>query len=170
QRYLSMTEFTQAVETTAKPRPAAEPVTPSREVQRPTPAPKPEPATPAGGPPSSAALLGELFGSMVLAGLFRGLATALGAAIVPGQSAEDLGAVFFLTVAASWAVLVPAKFWTRPLEESLSRRTVQMLLGVAVGAVALWVEGWTLDGGVRVRDGVTASVSRSVPLQPSLVE
>ena len=118
QRYLSVSEFAQAVESTAKPRPSTEPVTPSRDNPRPAPLSTKEPGAPAAGPPSSAALLGELFGSMVLAVVFAALATAFWAAVVQSQSAEDLGAVFFLTVAASWAILVPSKFWTRPLEES----------------------------------------------------
>src|SRR5207237_5041926 len=93
----------------------------------------------------------ELFGSMVLAVVFAALATAFWAAGVQGQPLSGLASVFFLTVTTSWAVLVPAKFLVRSVEESLSRRLVFLLLGVVVGAAALWVEGWSPDVGLRGR-------------------
>ena len=49
---------------------------------------------------------------MVLAAVFSALATALWAALAQTPSVGDLGTVFFLAVAASWAILVPTKFWS----------------------------------------------------------
>jgi uncharacterized membrane protein YfcA len=34
---------------------------------------------------------------------------------------------------ASWAVLVPTKFWTRPMEDSWARRVVMLILGGLIG-------------------------------------
>jgi hypothetical protein len=150
QRYASMAEMGQAIEEVR-----AEP-TPSRPgpehpaLEQPPPRPAPRPAAPAEssapGRSSLAGAVGELCGSMVLATVFAALATALWAALAQSRSIEDLGAVFFLTVSASWAVLIPTKFWTRPMEDSWTRRVVMLMLGGLIGLHALWLEGWTLAG------------------------
>src|SRR2546430_5918788 len=59
--------------------------------------------------------IAELSGSMALSALFSALGTMLWAALSRAHGMQDmnlLGLVFFLTVATSWAVLVPAKFWS----------------------------------------------------------
>ena len=42
--------------------------------------------------------------------------------------------MFFVTVAVSWAVLVPAKFWTTHPGDGWGRRLVLMVLGTVIGA------------------------------------
>jgi hypothetical protein len=56
----------------------------------------------------------------------------------------ELGKLFFLTVGASWAVLVPAKFWTARRGNPWARRVVMLLLGALVGVQAYWLDGGTL--------------------------
>ena len=46
------------------------------------------------------------------------------------KNLSDVGTIFFLTVAASWAVLVPAKLWAYHKGDSWRRRLVMMFLGV----------------------------------------
>jgi hypothetical protein len=95
----------------------------------------------------------ELSGSMALAALFALLGTVLWAALNHAAGHLDLrqnavwvelGTVFFLTVAASWAVLVSGKFWTQRRGDSWTRRLVMMFLGVVIGGSTLWLHGWTL--------------------------
>jgi hypothetical protein len=80
---------------------------------------------------------------MVLATIFAALATILWGALAQGQQLTYLSRVFFLVVLASWAVLVPAKFWPERRGDSWTRRVVMMLLGGLVGLSAWWLDGWT---------------------------
>jgi hypothetical protein len=85
----------------------------------------------------------ELCGSLALTVVFAGLATTLWAALGQMRTLSELSTVFFLTVAASWAILVPAKFWTERRGDGWTRRVVMMLLGVVLGLLALWLDGWS---------------------------
>jgi hypothetical protein len=94
-------------------------------------------------------LTSQLCGSMVMTVLFAALGTALWVAIGPtrlGSQSRTLthaGTLFFLTVAASWAILMPGKFWTERRGDSWTRRMVMMVVGGFVGLLALWLEGWS---------------------------
>jgi hypothetical protein len=94
----------------------------------------------------------ELCGALALSVLFTGLGTVLWAAVAPRHTLTDLSTVFFLTVAASWAVLIPSKFWpTRSqragrgerASDSWTRRLTLMVLGGLVGLSAWWLDGWS---------------------------
>ncbi len=62
-----------------------------------------------------------------------------------GGSYKNLTPLFFLTVAASWCVLIPNKLWLPSAqEESWTRRLLQMTLGFGVGVFALWLEGYEM--------------------------
>jgi hypothetical protein len=87
--------------------------------------------------------IAELSGSLALTALFAGLATALWAALGNLRDVTEIGPLFFLTVAASWCILLPAKIWTEKKGDSWARRLVMMVLGIGVGAAALWLEGWS---------------------------
>jgi hypothetical protein len=100
----------------------------------------------------------ELCVSLVLAALLAGAGTMLWAALSHGSfSTNQVIQIFFLTVAASWAVLIPAKCWANYRGDTWARRIVMMILGLLVGMGALWVDGWSppseivmarADGGV----------------------
>ena len=52
--------------------------------------------------------------------------------------------MFFLTVAVSWAVLIPGKFWTAQRDrERWGRRLAMGSLGALIGLAAMWLDGWT---------------------------
>jgi hypothetical protein len=150
-RYASMTEMAKAVEAIgtgpARPVPVARPRPAEAAAAAPPPPPKPRPrprdedipvVVPA---PTVRGQVAELSGSMALAAVFGLLGTALWASVAGGPI-SDLGTVYFLTVATSWAVLVPGKVWSTHRGDSWRRRLVMMFLGVLVGMGALWANGW----------------------------
>jgi hypothetical protein len=89
----------------------------------------------------------------------------------PGNRLELLGSLFFLTVAVSWAILLPTKFWephlrgawilTRfrsrhgnaanengtglpPTADGIGRRLCMAGLGLAIGLGVWWLDGWNV--------------------------
>ena len=87
----------------------------------------------------------ELCGSLVLAVVMAGLGSMLWASVGNNSaSSNDLLASFYLTVATCWAIIIPAKLWSQNRGDSWSRRIVMMGLGIAVGFIALWLDGWSL--------------------------
>lgn len=161
-RYRSMVDMARAVEAVGTEAPRAVPVARPRAVPvgaaeaRPAaqaaarvPPPRPvEPAIPTVLPAETAReAVGQLSLSMMLSVLLALAGTTLVAAF--GHSlgmARDLtgvGTIFFMTVAASWAVLAPAKVWSRQRGSSWPRRLVMLKMGVLVGVAWLWVRGWT---------------------------
>jgi hypothetical protein len=147
QRYASLAEMARAIETLG--------VDSSR-----TPEPKPTPARrtpvverpqPRGQEPVLTALpavalrdkVQELCGSLALTVVFAALATTLWAALGQMRTLSELSTIFFLTVASSWAILIPAKFWTERRGDPWTRRVVMMVLGGLIGLGGLWLDGWT---------------------------
>jgi hypothetical protein len=151
-RYGNLGEMARAVEAIASPSRAAEPA------RAPLPPPRParpipvEPPRPISQEPiltalpavSARGLVGELSGSMLLSVIFAALLVAVWATLGQVQELAQMGNVFFLTVATSWAVLIPSKIWTERRGDSWSRRVVLLFLGLVLGVVALWLGGWGL--------------------------
>jgi hypothetical protein len=91
-------------------------------------------------------LLAELCGSMLLAAVLAGLLCILLAGLLRLNDFTEVGNYFFLTVAACWAILIPAKLWTRRIHDSLARRVLMMCLGLVIGLGALWLDGQDVRG------------------------
>ncbi|MBM4069257.1 MAG: serine/threonine protein kinase [Planctomycetes bacterium] len=95
--------------------------------------------------PTLTRALAELAGSLLLAACIAG---ALGLAweilVQPGNNSAVLE-VFGLATACSWCVLVPAKAWRQPADDSWPRRFIMTALGLALGIVAAWLEGQPLE-------------------------
>jgi hypothetical protein len=89
--------------------------------------------------------LGELCGSMILSVLFAALTLPLWATLGKADDPMDpsgvitLSTVFFLTVAACWAILVPAKLWTERPGDPWTRRLIMLGLGGLIGLLSLWL-------------------------------
>lgn len=149
QRFASMAEMVRAVETAgvgalparAAAVPAALPARPA-ESARPRLSDPVLNVLPVETPRSRAA---ELCSSLVMAVVFAALGAALWAALGRGRNPAELGNLFFLTVAASWAVLIPAKFWTARRNNPWGRRVVMLVLGATVGLQAWWLQGWSAE-------------------------
>ena len=87
----------------------------------------------------------ELCASLVLAVVMAGLGSMLWASVGNSSaSSNDLLASFYLTVATCWAIIIPAKLWSPNKGDSWSRRLVMMGLGITVGLIALWLDGWSM--------------------------
>jgi serine/threonine protein kinase len=146
-RFATLAEMAKAVEDVQRPEVERVRVT----VEEPTP-----PAAPAVQPVveqlpsvlparSFQGQVAELCGSLVLAVVMAGLGSMLWASVGNSSaSSNDLLASFYLTVATCWAIIIPAKLWTPNKGDSWSRRLVMMGLGIAVGFIALWLDGWSL--------------------------
>jgi hypothetical protein len=170
QRYASMAEMARAIEALGVESsrvPAAAPAPPPKGAAAPARSPRPqEPILTALPAVSRRAQLMELCGSMLLVVLFTGLGSILWTAIIrpkPGDVLLEMGRVFFPTVAACWAVLVPSKFWTERRGDSWLRRFALLLVGSIVGLGGWWMDGGTLGLIPVDRDG--ASLLAFVPSQ-----
>jgi hypothetical protein len=87
--------------------------------------------------------LAELSGSMAMAAVVAVLLCIIWAAVTRNNLVK-IGPYFFLTLACTWAVLVPAKIWGKRVDDSWWRRVTLMCLGVLIGAAALWLEGYDM--------------------------
>ena len=170
QRYASMAEMARAVEalgTEPSRVPAAAPTLPPKVAAVPARSPRqPEPVLVALPAVSRRAQLTELCGSMLLSVLFTGLGSILWTAILQPKADDvvlEMGRIFFPTVAACWAILVPSKFWTDRRGDSWLRRFALLLVGGLVG-----LGGWWMDGGSIPND--FASLSPLALKRPSTVE
>jgi hypothetical protein len=151
QRYTSMAEFANTVETMAKPSPSPVIPPPLPKAVGPAPAARTVPVSSSTIPEvlpvvhSTRGSIGELTGSMAMIAVLGLLTTMLWAAI----SKEDwhwLGTTYFLTVAVSWTVLLPAKLWNQHNRENIwSRRLTMAVFGALIGVFALWLDGWNLN-------------------------
>jgi hypothetical protein len=149
QRYASMNEMGRAIEKLVAgsgnvPKAAIPVLSPPIQTLKAPMPPQPEPPIMTALPATT--LRGqvvELCGSMSMAVLFAALATTLWAAVGGTNELATLGPLFFLTVASSWAVLVPGKFFTERRGDVWTRRMVMMVLGGLIGVLALWLNGWS---------------------------
>jgi hypothetical protein len=143
QRYASMAEMARAVESVGhdgKGIPVAQEVTPPVAPARPQ-----EPILTALPALTWRGLTVELCSALLMAVLFTGLGTILWAAVTSKNSWADLSTTFFLTVATTWAILVPSKIFGQRRGDSLRRRVILLLMGGLVGLGAWWLDGWSPD-------------------------
>jgi hypothetical protein len=122
---------------------------------------------------SARGLIGELTGSMFMAVVLSFLATLPWASLLrwdtdrTGSPLPLLGSLFLVTVAVSWAVLIPTKLWAArafappgdrkltggrgsptqfevsgPTGDGWGRRFCMAALGLFIGLGALWLDGW----------------------------
>ena len=143
-RYETLAEMAKVVEDAARPEIIDRPV-----VQEHPPAVEPIPQPELEVHPSVLPVrsvqtkIAELCGSLVLSVIMAGLGSLLWASVSNSTaSTNDLFASFYLTVATCWAIIIPAKIWSHHKGDSWSRRLVMMGLGIGIGFIALWLDGW----------------------------
>ena len=170
QRYASMAEMARAVEAlgveSSRVPAAASPPLP-RIAAAPARSPRqPEAVLTALPAVSRRAQLMELCGSMLLAVLFTGLGSILWTAIRQPKADDlflEMGRVFFPTVAACWAILIPSKFWTERRGDSWLRRFALLFVGGLVGLGGWWMDGGALSLVPINLDAGSSSLSAVVP-------
>ncbi|HBO42988.1 MAG TPA: hypothetical protein DD670_03450 [Planctomycetaceae bacterium] len=105
-----------------------------------------EPPTPALIVKSGRERVADLLGSMLLAAVVSIVMTLAIAAATPAlgwQVAPEVFAYILLaSIAGSWFVLVPSKFWEGTRGDSLLRRLVMMAMGVTLGVFAWGAMQW----------------------------
>jgi serine/threonine protein kinase len=80
--------------------------------------------------------LTELLGSMLLASLVAGVLCVVMALLVDGQPQwNQLLWLGIVGTAGAWLILIPAKFWEGRESDSMHRRFVMLLIGLALGLV-----------------------------------
>jgi hypothetical protein len=92
-------------------------------------------------PLNARARLAELCGSLALAAVLAGLFSVFSTAVLGHAGLLESGVSFFLTVSCTWAVLISAKLWPIARDDSWTRRTCMLVLGLGVGLEALWLDG-----------------------------
>jgi serine/threonine protein kinase len=168
-RYSSTAEMARAVEAAAgpsvEPLPvaappvAAPPLPPPPPAAPPTPAPAPQvsplpvaplvPATPQlpQARPVTASLrdrLTDTSGTMVKAPLIAALALVPYALIAQTTDTASLARLFLLTTALSWAMVIGAGGARAHTSDAWTRRLRLAGLGVLIGALAFWLDGWNV--------------------------
>jgi hypothetical protein len=88
--------------------------------------------------------ISELAGSLAMSAVLALLLCIVWAAVIRTNNITKIAPCFFLALASSWAVLLPSKMWTTRVADSWKRRVALMCLGVGVGVLSLWLEGYQL--------------------------
>ncbi|MFM8271750.1 MAG: protein kinase domain-containing protein [Gemmata sp.] len=140
------------------PLPRGRPVAPPgpadvpREAARPVAVPT-RPAPP--GPLTSAARdrLTELAAAFAQAPLVAAACTAPWAVFQVSVPWTVLGRVFLLATVLSWAMMVVGRLPRRSESNPWGRRAVQLAVGLCVGALAFWLDGWALPTGTANASG-----------------
>jgi hypothetical protein len=143
-RYASIAEMARAVEQIGAPAAMATPT--------PTPVARPQRVgVPAVLPVEIGvrARVAELCGSMTLSAVVSGLFAMIWAAVDQTREPAEFGSLLLLLVLGSWGVLMPAKLWDQRRGDTWFRRGIQLVLGMGLGVVTAWLNGWSFaDAGV----------------------
>ncbi len=110
------------------------------------PAAKPAAPLPVSGPLPVAVRdrLTELAGAFVLTPLVTAACTAPWAVFQSSVQWTLLARVFLLSTVLAWAVVLIGRLPKRSESNPWGRRAIQFVVGVCVGALAFWLDGWAL--------------------------
>jgi hypothetical protein len=88
----------------------------------------------------------DLFGALLFSTLVAAAMTVVMALIlgIPDSDPrpERLAWLFLMSVAGSWTVLIPSKFWEGTKGEATPRRFLMMVLGMGLGVLAMGTMNW----------------------------
>ncbi len=137
----------------AAPVPAADVVDVQAEVVRETAPPAPSPATlnasqrPANVNPATHTFrdrLTELAGGFALTPIVTAACTAPWAVFQTSVPWTLLGRVFLLSTVLAWAVMLIGRLPKRSESNPWGRRAIQLVVGLCIGALAFWLDGWAI--------------------------
>ncbi len=111
--------------------------------------PRARPTAPAPGPLTQTARdrLTELAGGFALAPLVTAACTAPWALFQSSVQWSLLARVFLLSTVLAWAVMVIGRLPKSKEQNAWGRRAIQATVGLCLGALALWLDGWALPTG-----------------------
>lgn len=121
-------------------RPVATPISLPR--ARPTAPPPPPP-----GPLTTRDRLTELAGGFALAPVVAAACTAPWAVFQSAVPWSLLGRVFLLSTVLAWAIMLIGRLPKRNEQNPWGRRAIQLVVGLSLGALAFWLDGWSLPTG-----------------------
>ncbi len=124
-------------------RPVATPVSLPRPKSRYTPPPLPQPPAPL----TARDRLTELAAGFALTPLITAACTAPWAVFQSSVPWSLLGRVFLLSTLLAWAVMIIGRLPKRNENNTWGRRAIQLVVGVCIGALAFWLDGWALPTG-----------------------
>ncbi len=141
------------------PLPRANPIpSPSAPTRVDPPAPRPAAVPAARAPEKVPAVAGplahtardrltELAGGFALTPLVTAACTAPWAIFQGSVPWSLLGRVFLLATVLTWAVMIIGRLPKRSEKNPWGRRAIQLVVGLCVGALAFWLDGWSLPTG-----------------------
>lgn len=91
--------------------------------------------------------LTELAGGFALTPLVAAACTAPWAVFQGSVPWTLLGRVFLLSTVLAWAVMVIGRLPKRSEHNPWGRRAIQLVVGLCVGGLAVWLDGWALPTG-----------------------
>ncbi len=91
--------------------------------------------------------LTELAGGLALAPLITAACTAPWAVFQGPVPWTLLGRVFLLSTVLAWAVMVIGRLPKKNEHNPWGRRAIQLVVGLCIGALAFWLDGWALPTG-----------------------
>jgi eukaryotic-like serine/threonine-protein kinase len=127
---------------------------------------KPPPRKRSDAPGTFRERLAELAAGFTLAPAVAAALTAPCAFIEHGTSWTVLARVFLLATLLAWSLILVGKLSRRDNRNTWSRRAIQLVVGVGVGAMAFWLDGWTVPQGTSSassRDLILATGHRFSP-------
>lgn len=157
-RFTTIAEMARAVEEIGtKPEPTPEPLKPSffqawkrskpsAPVEKKTPPVTEEVLDPTNTKSPWGGIFSELLGSMTLATVLGVCSTLLWTILSNNRDVSYLLNILYLTVSASWLLLIATKFWKQDIEDSWARRLTLMGCGFLLGLQALWIHGSSFAG------------------------
>jgi hypothetical protein len=99
------------------------------------------------GPGTFRERLTELAGGFALTPVVCLACTAPWAMIGGATPWAVLGQVFLLSTALSWALLLVGRLHRRDPKNPWGRRSIHLAIGLGIGALAFWLDGWTVPRG-----------------------
>lgn len=100
------------------------------------------------GPPATIReWLAELAGGVSLAPLVTAVCTAPCAFIEPGTPWSVLARVFLLSTLLTWALILVGRLPRRDHKNPWSRRAIHLVVGLGIGTLAFWLDGWAVPTG-----------------------
>ena len=100
----------------------------------------------------------ELAGAMLFASLLAAVGSLALATLLSDGDWPSLARTFFPSIACSWMILAACKSWTTPADDSVSRRLTLLNVGLLVGMLSMWLDGFPLPWPHAADEGIEQSL------------